>query len=157
MLPVLHTTLGRRPMLPVQSTAQQTRHWNNVGSMLACRLRRWSNMNPTLVQCLKFAGRLHIQDLLFDIAIWVSVECDYARLNNRECNAVSIRAKPKGSSCSPDKWAVTVFWRGRTMFGPTHQTSNIIQVNDHVMTSGWPHTQIQTSALHCQKAVSAYL
>ena len=39
-----------------------TRHWANVVSMLARRLRRRPNINPTLVQCLVFAGlTLHCQ------------------------------------------------------------------------------------------------
>ena len=33
-----------------------TRHWPNAGSMLAHRLRRWSNIDPALGQCLVFAG-----------------------------------------------------------------------------------------------------
>ena len=33
-----------------------TTHWNNVGSMLAHRLRRWLNIKPTLFQCVVFAG-----------------------------------------------------------------------------------------------------
>ena len=33
-----------------------TRHWSNVGWMLGQRRRRWSNINPTLVQCLVFTG-----------------------------------------------------------------------------------------------------
>ena len=33
-----------------------TRHWINVRSMLARRLRRRSNIDPTLFQCLVFAG-----------------------------------------------------------------------------------------------------
>ena len=32
-----------------------TRHWTNVVLMLSHRLRRWPNINPTLVQCLVFA------------------------------------------------------------------------------------------------------
>ena len=32
-----------------------TRQWTNVGSMLAHRLRRWANIDPTLVEYLVFA------------------------------------------------------------------------------------------------------
>ena len=35
---------------------ENTRHWSNAGLMLGRRRRRWANMNPTLVQCLAFAG-----------------------------------------------------------------------------------------------------
>ena len=35
-----------------------TRHWTNVGSMLARRLRRRPNNDPILVQCLVLLGRL---------------------------------------------------------------------------------------------------
>ena len=34
-----------------------TRHWINVASMLARRLRRRTNIDPTLIQCLVFAGK----------------------------------------------------------------------------------------------------
>ena len=33
-----------------------TKHWTNVGLMLAQRLRRWPNIKPTLVYWLMFAG-----------------------------------------------------------------------------------------------------
>ena len=33
-----------------------TRHWTNVGLMLGRRRRRRPNINPTLAQCLVFAG-----------------------------------------------------------------------------------------------------
>ena len=38
------------------ATPANTKHWTNVGSMLTHRLRRWSNIDPTLYQCLVFAG-----------------------------------------------------------------------------------------------------
>ena len=45
------------PTIPcAYSIPANTRHWTNVGLMLARRLRRRANINPTLVQCLVFAG-----------------------------------------------------------------------------------------------------
>ena len=35
-----------------------TRHSPKVGLMLAHRLRRWSNIQPALCECLVFAGQL---------------------------------------------------------------------------------------------------
>ena len=44
--------------------------WPNVGLMLAYRLRRWPNNNPTLGQRFVFAGNLavnsHSSDILID-------------------------------------------------------------------------------------------
>ena len=34
------------------------RHWPNVGLRLGQRRRRWTNIRPTLGQCLLFAGRM---------------------------------------------------------------------------------------------------
>ena len=42
--------LPYRAVIPVM-----TRHWTNAGLMLAHRLQRWANINPTLVQSL-FTG-----------------------------------------------------------------------------------------------------
>ena len=39
-----------------------TTHWNNVGLMLAHRLRRWPNIKPTLFQCVVFAGESATDD-----------------------------------------------------------------------------------------------
>ena len=36
-----------------------SKHWPIVGSMLGQRLRRWPNMDPTMSECLLFAGRSH--------------------------------------------------------------------------------------------------
>ena len=33
-----------------------TKHWSNVDLMLAQRLRRWPNINPTLDECILFTG-----------------------------------------------------------------------------------------------------
>ena len=73
---VLTTTLGPRAILfnfavswncvslPRSTPASEwnypanTRHWTNVGSMLACRLRRQPNIEPTLVLCLVLADNL---------------------------------------------------------------------------------------------------
>ena len=38
----------------------KTRRWLNVGSMLAFRLRRRANIEPTMVQRLVFAGTLRL-------------------------------------------------------------------------------------------------
>ena len=50
---------GERLMFAVswqgECTPANTRHWTNVGLMLAHRLRRRPNINPTLVQCLVLA------------------------------------------------------------------------------------------------------
>ena len=39
--------------------SQPTKQETNVGLMLGQRRRRWVNINPTLVQCLMFAGSQH--------------------------------------------------------------------------------------------------
>ena len=37
---------------------ENTRHWAIVGSMLGQRRRRWTNIEPTMAECLVFAGGL---------------------------------------------------------------------------------------------------
>ena len=45
--------------LDTVSDLVNTRHWTNVGLMVAYRLRRWPNINPTLLQYLVFTEERH--------------------------------------------------------------------------------------------------
>ena len=42
---------------PKVSIPANTRRSPDIGSMLTHRLRRWPNIEPTLGECLEFAGR----------------------------------------------------------------------------------------------------
>ena len=50
--------------LPLSSSPTNTRHWTNVASMLARRLRRRPNIDPTVVWCLCLLGHLYIHSPL---------------------------------------------------------------------------------------------
>ena len=49
-----------RGTLLVKPARKHRRHWAIVGSMLVQRLRRWPNIEPTIAQCLLFAGQLPV-------------------------------------------------------------------------------------------------
>ena len=46
--------------LRYRGCTENTRHPTNAGLMLVHRLRRWPNINPTLVGCLVFADLRHL-------------------------------------------------------------------------------------------------
>ena len=64
-----------RANLIVRCTPANTRHWTNVGSMLGRRRRRRANIDPTLVQCLAFAGYSNWskfrETVMFAILLWI--------------------------------------------------------------------------------------
>ena len=74
-------TSPKRDYFAVSVQTAITRHWTNVGSMLARRLQRRANITPTLVQCLVFAGKAiwhgvcaHLSLNAYITQVWISME-----------------------------------------------------------------------------------
>ena len=76
-------------------------HWTNVGVMLVQRLRRCTNITPTLVQCIVFAGM-----------VWPVLACIYTQYL-MACHGIYLREKSKCVILFSNIWINRLISRGK--------------------------------------------
>ena len=118
---------------------ENTRHWIIVGSMLGHRRRRWPSNEPTMIECLVFAGILprgrgvlhNITSRAWQNLIWRNIDLTGRVPAHRPVRRVHfVTSVLKGRICHLAKWQIRPFKTEMTIC-----SREIIQAS----TKRWPN------------------